>query len=174
MKIVVSQIKKFTALLGIFALAGCSENSFKNAFDLGKLPPDETQIVQNRALTLPPDLQLRAPNGGAAPQTPVATTAPVVSTQPPQYGSVPQNDVQPQFGTQPQRQASLPPAGQTTAPVQDVYTRNGISRTRPDGTAKTNAQLIAELRALKAKRQREANPNYGTVFNLPKVWSDGG
>ncbi len=163
-------------VLGAVVLAGCSEVAFKDAFDMGKVAPDETQVQQNRALTMPPDLQLRAPGGGAAPQAPVASSAPPVSTQPPQYGQVPPNAAQPQYGTQPppRQQASLPPATQPAAPVQDVYSRNGISRQRPDGTPKTNAELIDELRELKKKRQQEANPNYGTVFNLPSVWRDGG
>ena len=164
-----SKFVKLSVVLGAIVLAGCSENSFKDAFDLGKSAPDETQVQQNRALTMPPDLQLRAPNG-AAPQAPVANNVPPVSTQPPQYGTAPRTTV-PQ---QPQGQAYIPPTAQPRAPVQDVYARNGISRLRADGTPKTNAELIAELRALKQKRQRAANPNYGTVFNLPKVWSDGG
>jgi len=177
-KSVTSKFVKYSAVLGTVVLAGCSEVSFKDAFDMGKVAPDETQVQQNQALTMPPDLQLRAPGGGAVPQAPVASSAPPVSTQPPQYGQVPPNAAQPQYDTQPQRQASVPPnvppTAQPTVPVQDVYARNGISRVRPDGTPKSNAELIAELRAQKQKRQRESNPNYGTVFNLPSVWKDGG
>jgi len=164
--------------LGMTALAGCSENSFKDSFDMGKFSPDETKVQANRSLTMPPDLQLRAPDG-SVPNRPVANNAPPVSTQPPQYGTAPQYGAQPQYGTQPpqygqppQRQASLPPATQPVVPRQDVYARNGISRPRPDGSPKTNEELINELRAKKKSRQRAANPNYGTVFNLPKVWSD--
>ena len=172
--------KKLFGLLGIVVLAGCSESSFKDAFDMGKLPPDETQVQENRTLTMPPDLQLRAPGGGgAAPAPQVASNAPVVNTQPPQYGAAPQTGPQPQYGApaqngtvQPQRQAYIPPAAQPTVPRQDVYSRNGISRTRPDGSKKTQGELISELKALKKKQQQAANPNYGTVFNLPKVWND--
>lgn len=179
---VISKFVKFSAVLGTVVLAGCSENSFKDAFDMGKLAPDETQVQQNRSLTMPPDLQLRAPNG-TAPRTPVANNIPSVNTQPPQYGQPPQNGNAPQYGAapqygtvpQPQRQAYIPPAAQTpTAPAPDIYARNGISRLRADGTKKSDAELIAELRALKQKKQRTTNKNYGTVFNLPKVWSDGG
>lgn len=165
--VVTNKILKLSTVLGAVVLAGCSETSFKDAFDMGKLAPDETQVQQNRTLTMPPDLQLRAPNGGAQ-QPPVANNVPPVTTQPPQYGNAPQ------YGNQPNQQAYIPPATQPTVPAQDIYTRNGISRLRPDGTKKTNAELIAELRAIKKKRQQAANPNYGTVFNLPKVWSDGG
>jgi len=155
--------------LGTSALAGCSENSFKDAFDMGKTAPDETQVQTNRTLTMPPDLQLRAPDGSVAAPQATANNVPPVSTQPPQYGA------QPQYGTQPvQREASIPPQTQPAAPRQDIYTRNGISRTHPDGSPKTQTQLINELRALKKKRQQASNPNYGTILNLPKVWSDSG
>lgn len=171
---VISNFVKLSAILGIVALAGCSETSFKDAFDMGKMSPNETAVQQNRSLTMPPDLQLRAPNGGAAP-APLANNVPPVSTQPPQYGTAPQYGTSPQYGTQPQRQAYVPPATtRPVAPAPDIYARNGISRVRPDGTQKTEAELISELRTLKQKSQRAANPNYGTVFNLPKVWSDGG
>lgn len=168
-----SGFAKIAGTLSIVALAGCSETSFKDAFDMGKVAPDETAVQQNRALTMPPDLQLRAPNG-AAPAPQAANNAPPVSTQPPQYGTQ-----QPQYGTQPPRQAYIPPAQQPAVQQpnvqrQDVYTRNGISKTRPDGTPKTQGELIEELRAVKKKRQQAVNPNYGTIFNLPKVWADGG
>ncbi len=166
--IVTSFNTKIFGLIGVVALAGCSENSFKDTFDMGKFSPDETKVQTNQSLTMPPDLQLRAPNG-VAPQAPIANNAPPVSTAPPQYGA------QPQYGTQPpQQQAYIPPATQPAVPAQDIYARNGISRLRADGSKKTDIELINELRALKKKRQQAANPNYGTVFNLPKVWSDGG
>lgn len=183
MSVVVSISKKVFGLLSILAIAGCSETSFKDAFDMGKTSPDETTVQQNRSLTMPPDLQLRAPNGGGVPPAQVATTAqqPPVSTQPPQYGTAPQAGPAPQYGsTVPQQQAYLPPANASVtqpatpaaAPRQDVYSKHGISRTRPDGSKKTNAELIDELRTLKKKQQSAKNPNYGTVFNLPQVWSD--
>ncbi len=169
----IGKFGKLSVVLGGIVLAGCSETSFKDAFDMGKVAPDETQVQQNRALTMPPDLQLRAPGGGAG-QPAIANNGPAVSTQPPQYGSVPQNGAQPQYTPPPQPRQASAPTGQPAAPVQDVYARNGISRIRPDGTPKTNEELIVELRALKQKRQQATNPNYGTVFNLPKVWADGG
>lgn len=46
-----------------------------------------------------------------------------------------------------------------------------ISRTKPDGTAKTAAEINNELRlAIKAEKRR-ANPNYGTVFNIGNIFS---
>lgn len=167
---VISNFVKLSAVLGTVVLAGCSETSFKDAFDMGKMAPDETQVQKNRSLTMPPDLQLRAPNGGA-PQAPVANNVPPVTTQPPQYGQPQQYGNVPQ---QPQGQAYVPPTTQPTAPAPDIYARNGIVRLRADGSKKTDAELIAELRALKKKRQQAANPNYGTVFNLPNVWKDDG
>ena len=87
-------IRLFSILaLGTSVLAGCSETSFKDAFDMGKVAPDESQVQANRSLTMPPDLQLRAPDGTvanpqvAANQPPVYNQQPV-NTQPPQYGAV--------------------------------------------------------------------------------------
>ena len=168
-----------TLALGTSVLAGCSETSFKDAFDMGKVAPDETQVQANRTLTMPPDLQLRAPDGTVAnPQVagnqPPAYAQPPVNTQPPQYGAVYQPGAQPKYKAQPQQQAQIPQVQQPAPRRQDIYERHGISRTHPDGRQKTQAELIEELRIIKKKRQQAQNPNYGTVFNLPKVWSDGG
>lgn len=54
-----------TALL----LAGCSD-SLKQSFGLGKRAPDETRVVEQAPLELPPDFNLRPPSPGSArPQT---------------------------------------------------------------------------------------------------------
>lgn len=58
-----------TALL----LAGCSD-SLKQSFGLGKRAPDETRVVEQAPLELPPDFNLRPPAPGAArPQTVAAS-----------------------------------------------------------------------------------------------------
>ena len=165
-------------------LAGCSETGFQDFFDSGKFSPDETKVRSNQALTTPPDLQLRPPSGAAAPPpNQVVTGQQPVTTQPPQYGAAPpasqQAYAQPQQpGTQPQQpaypQTTTPQAGAQPArpPVTDPYARYGISKTRPDGTLKSQNELLAELRAKKLELERKKNPNYGTIFNLPNVWKD--
>ena len=50
-------------------LAGCSD-SLKQSFGLGKRAPDETRVVEQAPLELPPDFNLRPPSPGATrPQT---------------------------------------------------------------------------------------------------------
>jgi hypothetical protein len=179
---VVTLVKKLVLFSGLTVLAGCGETAFQDAFDAGKFSPDETQVRSNKSLTLPPDLQLRAPAGGAAPQQDVASNnQPPVTTQPPQYGAAPAQPrygapAQPSYGApaQPvQRQAATPRAGGDPY-MQNIYRKWGVSEYRADGSKKTERELIEELRQKKLAQQRAKNPNYGTVFNLPKVWSDGG
>lgn len=161
---------KAIVFAGIVLVAGCSETGFQDVFQAGKVSPDETQVKANRSLTLPPDLQLRAPSNAAGPQQPpVNNGVAPVTTQPPQYGTAPQTSVPRQ------QQAYVPPATQQPAPrpqPQDPYARWGISKYKADGSKKTEAELVNELRAKKKGQQKAKNPQYGTIFNLPKVWSD--
>lgn len=70
------------------------------------------------------------------------------------------------------------PAVQTTAkrdlygePArQDAYQRFGISKTKPDGTPKTQAELERELLEAVRREKRKQNPNYGTVFNIGELF----
>src|SRR5262245_43863856 len=66
------------------ALAACSEVSTMNKLGLGKSPPDESQVVANNTLALPPDLQLPAPSASAAaaPQQ-IAQSKTAVTAEPP-------------------------------------------------------------------------------------------
>ena len=43
-------------------LVACSETTVMDKMGLGKNPPDETQVVSNNNLAMPPDLQLRPPS----------------------------------------------------------------------------------------------------------------
>lgn len=160
---------KTIVLASFVALAGCSETGFQDVFDSGKFSPDETQVKANRSLTLPPDLQLRAPGNGATQPAPQTNGLPPVNAQPPQYANAPQTTVPRQ------QQAYVPPANQpvvTRRAPQDIYDRWGISKTRPDGSKKSEAELLEEVRAKKKAKEQAKNPQYGTIFNLPKVWSD--
>lgn len=177
-------------------LLGCSEVSVMNTMGLGKSAPDETKVVTNNNLALPPDLQLRAPSAAPANETQVASTptAPVSATPPdafsapavesnPQVASAEQTPYDtgeqqldtfgsttpaPSAGTQPQ------PSVQTdgkrdlfgTGIREDAYKKFGISKTRPDGTAKTQGELDRELLEAVRQEKRKQNPKYGTVFNI--------
>jgi Protein of unknown function (DUF3035) len=73
------------------ALLACSETTVMNKMGLGKNPPDETQIVTNNQLALPPDLQLRPPAPGTASEQQVqqATAGTAVSSAPPDAFTAP-------------------------------------------------------------------------------------
>lgn len=62
-----------------------------------------------------------------------------------------------------------------TKPVtrDEAFARYGISKTKPDGTPKTDNELDRELKAAVLADKRKANPDYGTIGNLRNVFSDG-
>jgi hypothetical protein len=179
----------------LWALTACSETSVMDKMGLGKAPPDETQIVTNNSLALPPDLTLPQPStapasenqvarqaqggvsavppdGYADPAVPSAETTEVAAAQPTPYDTGAQ-----QLGTY---GASPPAAGAAPNPAvpaagkqggllgakEDAYKRFGISKTRPDGTAKTQSELDRELLEAVRAEKRKTNPRYGTVLNI--------
>ena len=151
-------------------VAGCSETGFQEVIGAGKYTPDETQVSVNQPLSVPPDLQLRPPS----------------NEEPRQVASVPQSDQpaasdlqQPQDITQaPQSEPAAPQAQAPQQQVaanepQDIYARWGVSRHHPDGTEKTQIELNAEMREKREEMERQKDPNYGTIWNLGSIWSDG-
>ena len=162
-------------------VAGCgASDAVTDYMGFGKYSPDETQVSTNQSLTMPPDLQLRPPGEGQTPppQQAFSPSQPVTTT-PPQYGTVDPNQTydasrtNTQLATAPAPQSTLPQAPATApAAPQDPYAKWGISKTRPDGTKKSDAELKDELRKVAIKQKQAQNPNYGSIFNLPKVWSD--
>jgi hypothetical protein len=154
-------------------VAGCSETGFQDIIGAGKYTPDETQVAVNQPLSVPPDLQLRPPSD--EPQPVASAPAPIEQPvsgdlqQPQDLGLSPQDQpaapqAQPQ--PQPQQQAS---AGEP----QDVYAQWGVSRHHPDGTEKSQLELNEEMRVKRDQAKRQQDPNYGTIWNLGSVWSDG-
>jgi hypothetical protein len=117
-------------------------------------PPSQISVQTNNPLALPPDLSLRQP--GSAP---VASTASTAKAPP-----LAEDDA---------LVAEPPVAAAPAAPRQDVYAEYGISKTKPDGTPKDATQLQKELKAAVIKRKQQQNPNYGTIFNMGSVFSDG-
>jgi hypothetical protein len=177
-------------------LVACSETTVMDKMGLGKNPPDETQVVSNNNLAMPPDLQLRPPStevtseaqspsvaAAVVPATPPAAfanaavqnegqvpgTAEVATAEPTPYDTGEQQlDT---FGNS-TTASGAQPAVQTTAKRdlngarQDAYQKFGISKTRPDGTPKSQAELDRELLEAVRREKRKQNPNYGTVFNI--------
>ena len=146
-------------------LAACSETKVQSLLGSGKDgAPDESQVRVNQALSMPPDLQLRAPSGQV---TEDGQANKVASAPPPQQPSYDQASAAPepleQTGT---AAATQPP------PKQDVYARYGISKVKPDGTPKSERELLRELREAQIAAKRKQNPNYGTVWNIGNIFKD--
>jgi len=188
-------IKKTSVSTAICVLlVACSEVSVMDKLGLGKSPPDESQVVTNNSLALPPDLQLPPPSTDAAavPQATAQANSVVTATPPDAFASAPTTTEvasaeQSPYDTGEQQ---LTTDGTTTAPAQttgtavqatqkrdvkadpreDAFQKFGISKTRPDGTPKTRSELDRELLEAVRQEKRKQNPNYGTVFNMGELF----
>ncbi len=134
--------------LGI-ALSGCSTSKLLNTFGAGEPAAQPNVTVANgNTLALPPDLQLRAP--GTIPNPPPAAPAATETAS-----------------------LDAPATPVVPAAPKDIYTEYGISKLKPDGTPKSKQELETELKTAMLARQKQQNPNYGTIFNLGNVFKDG-
>ncbi len=134
------------------AVTGCAGPTISSI--MGSDTPSVAKAQTHRDLTMPPDLQLRAPSATTSEVVEAPASEPVVST------------------------AAAPQAVDTANPAQgkveaDVYERNGISKVHPNGKPKTQAELGAELKKAYVAKKREQNPNHGTIFNIGNIFKDG-
>ena len=141
------------ATLAIVALSvsGCGSMSVSSL--LGDDKPSATQAQAAPDLAMPPDLQLRPPGQTTAYSETTTAAAPVTQTA-----------------------AALPTtttAASVAQPQADIYERYGISKFNPDGTPKTQQQLQAELKKAALLKKQQQNPNYGTIFNIGNIFTDG-
>ena len=150
-------VKRIVFIISIVAagtaLTGCAGGGLLDVAGYGKsMAPQEAAVRSGQNLAMPPDLQLRAPSGPITedyvPNTAAAGTDPA---------SAPAQDL-----------AAATPA----QPEGDIYERNGISKFHPDGKAKTDRELQAELKALYLAKKRQKNQNYGTIFNIGNIFKD--
>ena len=140
-----------------FVLGGCASSGFLNSMGLGNSPASQqTPVVRTgNNLALPPDLQLRPPG---------AVTEDYQPNQPP---AAPVETASLDEGLY-----SSPPVA--AAPVKrDIYAEYGISKLKPDGTAKTPDELKAELKVAILKRKQQQNPGYGTIRNIGAIFKEG-
>jgi hypothetical protein len=193
--------------LGLSACGGGA--GLMDHLGMGKSAPDETQVVTNNSLALPPDLQLRQPANGVTDESQVpraATTAAVPAAPPDAFSAPSASDSQPSevagqpaevtgtqtsaYDTGAQQLETTPGTGsaptqispsiQSTqktdlsgkTPQENAYQKFGISKTKPDGTPKTRAELDRELLEAVRAEKRKQNPNYGTVFNMGRIFKD--
>lgn len=145
-------MRRWASVLGMLVVAsvasGCS--STMSGMLGGDEPAQQASAQSAPDLSMPPDLQLRAPGTYTPPAAAVASAEPA-----PEVGY-------PQTTT----------AAATPAPQGDAYERAGISKYKPDGTKKTQAELDAELREVYIAKKKAKNPNYGTVFNIGNIFKD--
>jgi hypothetical protein len=144
-------------------LAGCSSGA--GLLNGKETVPTAASVPVGNSLAMPPDLQLAPPNGtsdayapngavASAAATPAAPTtrkqAALAATNTSLYGGTPA--------------AAAPPG--------DIFAQYGISRTKPDGTQKSQQQLNQELADAIRKKKQQTNPNYGTVSNIGAIFKD--
>ena len=140
-----------TALIAL-ALGGCAGMSVSKI--MGGDAPSVVQARAHQDLTMPPDLQLKAPGTVTAQAVETPEAEPAVRT-----AAAPQT-----------LDTANPTQGQTQG---DVYERNGISKVHPNGKPKTQAELGAELKKVYLAKKREQDPNHGTIFNIGNIFKDG-
>ncbi|MGH6908101.1 MAG: hypothetical protein ACREDX_09625, partial [Aestuariivirga sp.] len=142
----------YTGLVLIaLAVTGCGGMSISRI--MGNDSPSVANARVNQDLSMPPDLQLRAP-GTVTSEVQTAAAEPVTGTA----TAKTLNTASPVQG--PQEQG-------------DVYERNGISKIDANGKPKTQADLQAELRKVYLAKKRQQNPNAGTIFNIGNIFKDG-
>ena len=154
-------MKTVWKLSGVLAmslvLAGCGASRLLGGMGLGSSDPapQAPAVRTGNNLALPPDLQLRPPGTVTETYQPNPPPAPVQTAR--------------------AEEGLYAPVPATPAPLvrKDIYAEYGISKTKPDGTPKTDLELKAELKQAILKRKQETNPGYGTIRNLGSIFSDG-
>ena len=137
-------------------LAGCGGASrLLGGMGLGSSAPapQAPAVRTGNNLALPPDLQLRPPGTVTETYQPNPPPAPVQTAS--------------------AEEGLYAPVAPAPVVKKDIYAEYGISKTKPDGTPKLEADLKAELKLAIIKRKRELNPGYGTVRNIGNIFSDG-
>jgi hypothetical protein len=155
-------VSTFATLATVALLAGCSAGSLLDP----KVGATRTTAVPvGNDLTLPPDLALRAPGATTDDYVP---NGPVDSLDS-QSAGLDEGISAPAPTRARARPAPAAPAEERV----DNYTKYGISKTNPDGSAKTPQQLSNELKAAMLAEKRRANPGYGTIRNIGAIFTDG-
>jgi hypothetical protein len=137
---------------------------------------DENQVP--RATTATAAVPAAPPDAFSPPSASADQPAEVATTQTSAYDTGAQQ-LQTTPGTGP-APTQISPAVQSTqktdltgkTPQENAYQKFGISKTKPDGTPKTQAELDRELLEAVRAEKRKQNPNYGTVFNMGRIFKD--
>ncbi len=148
-----TRMTPFALVCAALLLGGCTSllGGDSNPNKMGG--PSAVTVPVGNNLVMPPDLQLPAPGSGAAPA--YQAPAPTQSASLAKPGN-----------------ASLYGGTAAGAPPQDIFQQYGISKTKPDGTPKTQIELSNELKAAIIRKKRLTNPSYGTIGNIGNIFSD--
>ncbi len=129
------------AVAALMALPACS--TMNSALGLGKMPPNEYEVAPRRALSMPPDYELRAPQPGTPARadidarsvaasalsqagTPAATTVPAAA--PAEAAPAPATPASP----------AAPPAARPAAAPASAPSAEGEARTLPTRPSQGN------------------------------------
>ncbi len=154
------RVLKLSLIVGLAcALSGCSAARLLGG---GSTTATQAPTVQvGNQLALPPDLALQAPRQTVDTYQP---NGPVASLETPQADQELYSAAPARPGVQPKQRGGT---------LDETLAFYNVSKTRPDGTPKTSAELNQELSAAIKAEKRRANPNYGTIFNIGQIFSDG-
>ena len=147
------KIFSFVLVSAAVSLSGCSTGLLGGASKVGG-PTDVQTIQVGNQLSLPPDLSLPPPG-----QT--SNNSQANSAQDGAYDAASLDPVP----AAPIRRAPPAQGG-------DVYDQYNISKFKPDGTKKTQAELANELKVIQIAKKKQKNGNYGTVFNIGNIFND--
>jgi hypothetical protein len=143
------------------AVSGCT-----GASDLLTGRAQKSQVYSvptGNQLAVPPDLALRAPSATVddyQPNGPVATINPAPAET--QIASAP--------ATTNELYSAGPAAKRSGGTIDETLAYYNISKTNPDGSPKTKADINRELAAAIRAEKRRTNPNYGTIWNWGELF----
>ncbi len=130
----------------------------------GKVAPQASAVPVGNNLAMPPDLSLSAPDATTDAYQPNGYVAPAGQPAAPKQAPMKMASAAPVSGN------LYGTAAAPAAPIGDVFDQAGISKTKPDGSKKTAAELNKELSAYYMAKKKAANPSYGTAGNIGAIF----
>lgn len=150
-------VKMFGALSIALAVSGCTTSNLVSSLSRSDEPQAPKTLPVGNTLSLPDDLQLAAP----------------ANTTDAYQSNGGQNVVLDGTDLSAAPSALARPADLPKAILVDWYAHYNISKLKPNGAPKSEAQLQEELRLAILAEKRKTNPNYGTFKNLPNLFRGG-
>ncbi len=169
-----NRLTSVAALAAIAILAqGCGSSSrMADMIGVSKSAPDETQIRTTQSLSMPPDLSLPPPAAEVAEEDgQLATVSTGARAAPPSDATAAaapsdtgiDDTAIADPAPAPQAPSQTAAAAAPSTDPMDPYTPYGISKTKPDGTPKTQEELFSETPCCTAR---------GKAQGQPQLWDD--